>query len=366
MNNVTLEVEGNGVTNTLKGWTRLNVTRGIERLPNSFDLQMSDNVPDLDYVDVKVGMTCRVKIGYDVVVTGYIDRFIPSINGNQHIIQVVGRGKCCDLVDCSAVWQSMQFLNVSANEIAVNLCEPFGISVLTEVSTTPISVQNLNLGESPAAVLDRVCKVAQLLYYENEDGDLVLSRERDEKATGSIAQGVNVEVANFTHAMDQRYSKYIVVNPATPVTKDLPGNDASVGMYETEDKLVQRFRPLYILPDDGDAGYVVAQQRMNWELKRRFARSYMLRVTTSTWRDANGDLWRPNIKVNVNIPALKVVNEMWLIGEVTYRLDQTGTHCDMLIMPIGAFTPQPIVGLPADKDVANAYLISQGQVGPLQ
>jgi prophage tail gpP-like protein len=48
---------------------------------------------------------------------------------NQHILQVVGRGLCQDLVDCSAVYKGMQFVNMTAESIAKSLCEDFGITV---------------------------------------------------------------------------------------------------------------------------------------------------------------------------------------------------------------------------------------------
>ena len=366
-NLVHLEIDaGKGNVKKLTGWTRLVATRGIERFPNSFELQMTEAVPDFDYVEALPGNKCRVLIDDDVVLTGYVDKFIPSINGNQHIIQIVGRGLCCDLVDCSAEWLGMQFLNVSAQKIAESLAAPYGIKVVAELKTDQISVQNLNLGESPAAVLDRVCKVAQLLCYENENGELVLSRERGESATGGLKQGDNVEQANLVYGMDLRYSDYVAVYPSAPLTKDVT-NGVSIGFYPLNDESMPRRRLLYILPEEGDAGFVVAKKRVEWEMKRRLARSFMLRATVSTWRDADGKLWTPNTQIAVDIPSLKIgTDKKWLIGEVTYRYDETGTHCDMLIMPVGAFTPQPIVGFPADKDVANAYLLAQGKGGITQ
>ncbi|NNP68967.1 phage baseplate assembly protein [Acinetobacter sp. Ac_5812] len=338
----------------ITGWTNLSITRGIERIPNSFDLRMSEKIPDLDYIEVIEGSKCQVLIGDEVVVTGYIDRVIPIISGEQHTIQIVGRGLCQDLVDCSAVYKGMQFMNMSVESIARSLCEDFLIGVISEIEPDPISTQNINFGETSAAVIERICRIAQALYYEDEFGNLVLSRERNDVASGVLMQGVNVENATYVRGMDQRYSHYTIVYPNAQLTPDIT-NGISFGHYTLEDKTVPRYRPLYIIPEDGDAGFLVAEKRIFWEAKRRYARSYMLRATVTNWRDSDEKLYKPNTQIKINIPKLKLENENWLIGEVTYRIDETGTRCDLLVMPVGAFSLQPIVpyqGLPVD--VLNA------------
>lgn len=358
-NIVKLKINNGETQLEITGWERLSITRGIERIPNSFDLQMSGKVPDMEYVEVIEGSECQVFIGDDVVVTGYVDRVISIISDNQHIIQVVGRGKCQDLVDCSATYQGMQFKNMTAESIAAALCENFKINVVSEVKTDVVFVQNINLGETAAAVIERVCRVAQLLYYENQYGDLVLSRERNDAVVGALTQGFNVESATFVKGIDQRYSDYIIVMPNAQLTSDI-SNGASINYRVFEDSSVPRYRPLYIIPDDGDAGFVTAEKRANWEHNRRFARSRMLRVTVTDWRDISGVLYRPNTQIQVNIPRLRIEWANWLIGEVTYRIDETGTRCDLLVMPIGAFTPEPVIpiqGVPTD--VVNAAGVGQ-------
>lgn len=357
-NVVTLKVDKGEIQYQITGWTRLSITRGIERIPNSFDLHMSEKVPDLDYIEVSEGDKCRVYIGDDLVLTGYIDRWIPIISDNQHILQVVGRGLCQDLVDCSAVYKGMQFVNMTAESIARSLCEDFGITVNAEVETSSVTVQNINLGETPEAIISRVSRVAQVLFYEDEKGNLVLSRERNDTVKGSLAQGVNVENATYVRSMDQRYSHYIVVIPNAQLTTDVT-DGVSIGYYTVIDQSVPRYRPLYIIPEDGDAGFVTAEKRAIWECNRRYARSNMVRVTATNWRDIEGNLYKPNTQIQVNLPKLKVVMKNWLIGEVTYRIDETGTRCDLLVMPIGAYTPEPIIPFKLPQDIGAALGVGQ-------
>ena len=68
-------------------------------------------------------------------------------------------------------------------------------------------------------------------------------------------------------------------------------------------------------------------------------------------RDSAGALYCPNTLVDVLLPALMARGETWIVSEVTYRRDEGGTACDLVIMPPEAFTPQPILLQPGMADV---------------
>jgi len=87
----------------LTGWESASITRGIEIMPSSFEIGLTEKYPGraADIV-VKPGEPCVVLIGNDPVVTGTIDRTLPAMAPRQHTVHIHGRSKCEDLVDCSA------------------------------------------------------------------------------------------------------------------------------------------------------------------------------------------------------------------------------------------------------------------------
>ncbi len=92
---------------------------------------------------VKAGDPCEVMIGEDKVVTGYIDSWNPAINKTQHQIRVSGRGKCQDLVDCSANWENNVISQSNALQIAKNWLAgmtlmSLAISLITNFRTFPV------------------------------------------------------------------------------------------------------------------------------------------------------------------------------------------------------------------------------------
>lgn len=366
-NTVTLTIGKQKVT----GWQNIRVTRGIERCPNDFDISMTEYFPagDMQTVTVKPGDECQLKIGDDIVVTGYIDRYLPRVTANSHTIRVMGRGKCQDLVDCSAEWPNSQIVGATAFEIARKLAKPYGIEVQESTKSyeaaydqLPIPQTTLILTETPWEIIERTCRFRGLLAYELADGTLYLSRVGDSSMGSGFSMGDNVQTAVAEHSMDQRYSEYRAKIQSIELYHDMPmvqnGNDVSV----EKDPNVPRHRLLNIIAETGDPGMGVVKMRAMWEAVRRIGRSTKVYLVTDSWRDKDGKLWEPNTFVSLNLPPLKVVTEGkgWIIGEVTYKMDDRGgTTAELLLMPPDAFIPEPILLQPYLGELANVQIPDQ-------
>lgn len=342
----------------LSGWQGVRVTRGIERMPSDFDIVYTERFPgETDAVVVKPGDACELRIGGDLVITGYIDRFIPSISPAAHTLRVIGRGKCQDLVDCSAEWPSNQISSADVLSIAQKLAAPYGITAkaLSDVGE-PIPQINLMWGETPYQVIERIVRARALLAYDGPDGNLILSRVGSERHRTGFEQGVNIEAAQAMFGMDLRFSEYVVRRLSMSSVSET-GSDGDI-LVTVTDKAVPRNRKRYIIAETGIEAAGLSQRRGLWEAARRAGRSYYVMLTTSTWRDGDGMLWTPNRRASLKAPALKIDSVDWVISEVTYRRDAQGTHADLILMPPDAFEPMPVVLNPTLADVIP------GQVQP--
>ena len=301
---------------------------------------------------IQPGDACQVLLGSDLVITGYVDRFAPSIDGGQHSIRVSGRSKCADLVDCAAEWPNGQISGSNVLAIAQKLAAPYGvfsngnsanpILVTTDMSDLgPVIPQfNLSLGETAFEIIERLCRYTALLAYDKPDGNLFLTRVGTVRAASGFEQGVNVQTASVEYSMDQRFSEIKAFIQSLDAFYDL-GDDGNL-IATVSDLNVFRHRRKIIIAESGDSGFEVLKRRADWEVVRRSGRSMRLHVTTDGWRDEADTLYTPNTLVSVKFPALKLVDRTWLISEVTYKRDgQSGTTCDLVIMPPEAFDVQP-------------------------
>jgi prophage tail gpP-like protein len=306
---------------------------------------------ELDKVIIAPGAACTVHLGADLVITGYVDRFIPSISDGSHSIEVIGRSKCCDLVDCAAEWPGGQINGSSALGIAQKLAQPYGITVTSKVQGLPAIPQfNLMLGESAFEVIERISRYSALLAYDQPDGSLLLAQVGTVKAASGFVEGVNVQQASVEYSMDQRYSNYKAFLQSVDTFTDLgtTGNELS----DVPDPNCPRHRELVMIAESAGGGIEVVKQRALWECARRAGRSRMVRVMVDSWRDSSGTLWQPNTLAPVSLPTLKLKDDAMCIGEVTYSRDQDrGTVAELVLMSPDAFKPEPILLQPVFGDV---------------
>lgn len=350
-------------TRNLTGWTRIRVSRGIERCPSDFDVSFTEPYPGVSDVVAQPGDYVQVLMGSDVVLTGFVDRYQPSYGEGNHTIRITGRSLCEDLVDCSASWEGFQFLNTPLLQIAKSLCGVYGIPVSLAQGAdqgAPIPQVNVLIGESIYDVLERLCRFRALLLYDQPDGSLFLASAQPPgapgaasigvgTAAGGLKEGVNVQEAFGMYSMDCRFSDYDAVRQSLDTLQD-EGEGGNL-IASVTDPGVPRLRYRAIIAEAIQGGQDVAALRAQWEMNRRVGRAAMVRIITDGWRDAANVLYAPNTYIAIDLPGLKLKPVTWLISEVTYHRDERGTVCELLVMPPAAFLQEPIILNPFAPDV---------------
>lgn len=363
----TLRLRTNGEWQT--GWEEIRVTRSIERVPADFDITMTARYPDSPAVTIHPGDSCAVYIGADLVITGYVDRYEPSISPRDHRIRVSGRSKCEDLVDCSAGINAdgksngLGIITSSVLQIAQQFASPFNITA-SVIGGADVQVSlpngspiffNISLTDSPMQIIEEVARYAALLVYDGPDGNLLFANVGASTMASGFKEYVNVQEASVAFTMNERFSTYVPTLLSTDTFADGPGENgqsAIFAMGNVADQGVPRFRPLIIVSEQTILGYSIATQRAIWEMNRRRGRSQSVRLVCDSWRDANNQLWQPNAYAAVDIPALGIVSQNWIIATVSYvRSLKGGTVAEVTLMPDIAFMLEPSTLQPYDWQV---------------
>lgn len=339
-----LIIEANG--QKIQGWEHIRATRGIERVPADFEIQMTERFPgELAPMIINAGDSCKVYLGSDLVITGYVDRVISTMRGNSHEVHVTGRSKTADLVDCSAEWPGGQIQGTSALDVAQKLAKPYGINVknLASYPGPAIPQFTLILGETAFELIERTCRYARLLAYDDTNGDLLLNQIGGTSASSGFSEGVNVEAATVVNSMDQRFSDYVAYLISIDNFNDF-SQTCSIGdanqLAQVHDSGVPRYRRMVMIAEAVAGGQELVVQRAYWEAARRQGRSKIVNLRTDSWRDSSGALYTPNTLVMVDLPTLKT-SETMTISSVTYLRDESGTHADLTLMSPVAFIPEP-------------------------
>ena len=339
---------------SIAGWTSVRVIRSIERMPNGFDIDLTFREATGFEIVVADGDACTVALGTDKVITGYVDTVTRGIEPRNRSIQIVGRSKSCDVVDCAAELPKCFINGVTLPKLARDIAKTYGIDVRTDgadgAQLPPIAFAR---GTTGFSLIERAARWTGKLVYDNTDGSIQIGDLGSKRAASGFVEGRNIMRARAVTSQAQRFSEIraylvpmdILANVVAQPSDTSKGDVDNVLAIEKDDN-VKRRRMRAIIAESGIGGVDVCKKRALWEIARRKGRGLVVQLTCDSWRDADDKLWEPNTLAVVDAPSLKLNKVELCIGEVTYRRDEQGTRADLVLMPPDAFKPEPVLLTP--------------------
>ena len=359
-----------------KGWQTVAIALSCETMPNSFQLTAStEYMQGPALAGTRPGQACQIRIGSDLVITGWIDRRAVTADGRSHQVTLSGRGITRNLLDCAAdlLDPSLAGGSISAPNtlnLAQRLCDAYKINARSAVSDLGVEIPNfsIRLGETPYQIIESAARYAGFLVYEDAYGSLVLDRvggnamAAGPNGAATFAMPGNIEAIAAERSVDQRYSDYYVVFYS--VDQFLNFNSLANQRAHVTDTNLGEHRVWITVSAQNSLSYDVAVVNANWEANRRYGRSQAAQITCDSWRDSSGKLWTPNWLATIEAQDADISGANWIIGSVTLRKDMSGTHADLVLMPPEAFSPEPNPLNLFAAEFANAPRVSQNPAPP--
>lgn len=323
------------------GWKSIRVSRSIEQVAGSFQLAVSELWPGQDFERrIKDGDACELLVDGQALVTGYVDEVAIAHDDKQHAVSIAGRDRTADIVDCSAIKGAGQWSGRKLEQIAADLCKPFGITVRAEVDTgKAFGNFALQEGETVFEAIERMARMRALLLTTDGRGSLVITRPGTQRVATPLVLGGNILGASGSISQRDRYSSYVLKGQAAG-DDYFNGTDAAQSKATATDPAVKRYRPLLVV-SEGQADGLSLRDRAKWEASVRAARATQITVTVQGWSHADG-LWSPNRVVHVNDKWMRLDDDL-LISGVALMLDEDGTRAELSLTRPDAFKliPQP-------------------------
>lgn len=337
MNAVTLSVNGLDY----RGWKKVNIKAGIEQQSREFRLGVTWRWPGQAVeIPVRQGDFCEVRIGDDLVLTGWVFATPIIYDGRSVERSLTGRSLTADLVDSSAVNKPGQWRGQSVQKIVQALAEPFGIKVLSEVpEATKLTDHQIEPGESVFDSIDRLLTLSRLLSTDDARGRAVIIQPGSAgRAVDRLELGQNILTGRAELDFSGVFSEYRVTGQRSG-SDSAYGEQASEVKAELADPRATRHRVL-LIHESGQMTPELAQARANWERGSRMGKALTLNYKVQGWRQSNGALWLPNMVVRVVDPLMGIDRDM-LISEIEYVLDDIGTVANIVVGPPDGFDPEP-------------------------
>ncbi|WP_417252782.1 phage baseplate assembly protein [Castellaniella sp.] len=322
------------------GWKSVRISAGIERQARDFELGITWRWPGSGAAPARIrqGSRCEVRIGADLVLTGYVYAAPVSYDARQITVSVAGRSLTSDLIDCSAA--RGQWRGQSIATIVTALAAPYGLSVVDQSGDgLTVADHQTEPNETVFRSIDRLLEMSALLSTDDEYGRVVIARLGSAgTATDALQLGVNVLSASAPLDFSGVFSSYECIGQRAG-TDDSFGADAAEVRGEATDDRVGRYRNLTVQPS-GQVSPAMAARRASWERESRMAKALQTTYEVQGWRQSDGRLWRANSFVRVRDSMIGFDRDM-LVGEVEYSLDDQGMKTRLTVAPPGAYSPQP-------------------------
>ncbi len=340
MTEVKLKVAGKDFTD----FFNVSVRYSMESFARDFSFDFSDRffndlttLGDLPFIE---GDPIQITVDGEVVLDGYVDDVPVSYSGTNHTLQVSGRSRQGDMVDCSAVHKTGHWRDTTLLDLCTAVAEPFGIDVafdpltvlpFDEAQTEEFRKWAIEDEETGHDFIVRACKMRGLFPVVDEGGGVTLTRASLVPSGGALVRARSGVPGNILSGSRQgryreRFSEYVVKSQSAGFD-DWYGEDAaSKGVHVSTDDDIERYRPLIIVSDGGGAKKQL-EHRANWEHNVRAGRSRRLSYTVQGAQvlgDLGGGVWPINKTVFVDDDFFGV-QALLLIISVTIQYTPSGT-----------------------------------------
>jgi len=269
-----------------RGWTSIRIRRSLEQIADSFDLELTDRWENNQQPrQIQTGEPCEIWIDDTKIITGYVDDVFPTYNESEHSLNVTGRSKAGDLVDCSLPGDT--FNNQTLLQMATRLFKPFGISVSTYTDTGgPFKQQVLEEGQSPFEFIENLARVRAVRMVSDVDGNIELVRTGNNKIFTALRLGDNIKQAAGEFSSIDLFREYIVSGQQKGGDSLAP-DDAAHTTSTITSSYVNRYRPTLMLIDT-PADIADCKKRGEWQRNTTFGRRWFTPCWVGTMRMGYG------------------------------------------------------------------------------
>lgn len=338
---VTILVNGE----TFQGWKSVSLDKSIENLSGSFSIAFSDRWSGQSKPwPIREQDNIEIQVNKKPISVGFVDSVSGPYSASSHELGISGREKTADLIDNSAIVDTMSWKSTTFRNVVRALTAPYGISFdIINANPSDKFAFAVQSGESVFENLTRLAAKYGLLMRTAVDGSLLFESPAWRRPETGIAIGYNIKSASFSYDAANRFSKYIV--------RGQDSGDGSSGWGKKKpaqasgqatDPGVKRNRVLLIQAET-NATNKSAKRRAEWERDIRRAKALKVEVNVQDWFQTDSNqLWEPGIKINTYIPEFELNDMELLIDSVSYTQDETGgTNARLSLVHPDSYLPEP-------------------------
>lgn len=348
-NKVSITVDGE----VFEFWESANISSELTTIAPSFSLAATFSLPQgkRTLATLAVGKRVQVKIGDDVVVTGYIDKTPVNYSASSVTISISGRSKTEDLVDCSVIpkdtsididnshkWGNFtevvtgeviqppaltatHWSNTSMCKIIAQLAGSYGVKFVDQSGfDTVVKSFGTDGVDTVLKTLQNLTAKNKLIFCGDEYGNLVLvsvGYKKNGKPVENLILGQNILSCSANFDGSKLFSEYQV--KAQENGTNSKGGQSLNSSANQINNFFDRVR-LGVSKSSGSSTITTCQDQAEFKNDYNLAQFYKTSYTIQGWRRSDGNLWKINEFVNITDSFLGFKDNLMLITKVTFDL----------------------------------------------
>lgn len=210
------------------GWTEVKIEFGLNIIARVCQITASSSPEDEMYDGIPNGVSCRVKIGDDTVITGYVTKKEKLYGKEGTTISIDIKSRTIDLEECSVPPNAQHsFRKVKLASVIESLAGNYGILVVDQVGSKEIIDQEIQNNETIKSVLEKLLKNRSLLLLDDSYGKLLLTFAGSAGfSADSLQYGKNIITGKRTQDLSKIFRYYVVRGQGTDSKsqRKTPGN----------------------------------------------------------------------------------------------------------------------------------------------
>ncbi len=290
-----------------KFWDTLRIIKSID----SIDIVQFRSPYDINNVNlVKLFKPFRYKklevyVGPEKFFTGVLVSVNPKLQNEQNDVSISCYSSPGVLDDCTPPASSfpLEFSFLNLKDIAIALCEPFGIKVIfIDDFGSPFDIVSMDIGIHILAFLTELAQQRNLVISSDEFGNLIFWR--------SITQGQSKAILRQGHSpllsIDSFFNEQEYYSHITGVEHVFVGIGGS--LFTVKNSRIQGvLRPFTFSINDIFGADI--QETVESKSSRMFSNTISYSVTVSTWRGPDAQIWKPNTLITIFAPGVMIVKD---------------------------------------------------------
>lgn len=344
---------------TYPDWPSVHIHRSMNKLSGAWGVMGSDIFRgDANAWDIRMGDPVIVEIDEQKVAVGYLEDLNIDYQQDDFTVEIKGRDKTGDLVDCPYAVTPNEWGNQPIFAIIKNLVNPFGVEVAIESGISSrlnrvLGGYRVDIGMTVCESIIDLCNDNGILPLCYPDGKLTLaSPTTTKKSTDRIELGGNAVRGLLNQSDKDRFSEYHVYGQCTGSdTKQLA--DYIEPYNNFSDLIVSRYRPAIFFADKPtDSGKCLDRARR--EAKIRAGQSRAMFYQVLDWVQSDGKVWEINTLVDVYDIFLGI-NKAMLIYELDFVYHANDEEFNSPTTLIGVIDPDAYNFISGDIKIRSVF-----------